>query len=61
MTAGGGRFAGARIDRMRRRGWGAVGDAPRADPSAELPGAYRRTQFGKVIAVATAPGSAAAV
>lgn len=62
MTPGGGRFSGARFDRTPRRGRGVVGDdrSSRAEPPAELPGAYRHTQFGKVIAAATALGLAAA-
>jgi len=62
LTAGGGRFSGARFVRTWWRGRHAADDdrSPRADPSAELPGAYRHTQAGRVVAVATAPGLAAA-
>jgi len=62
VTAGGGRSSGARFDRTWWRGRHAADDdrSPRAGPPAELPGAYRHTQSGRVVAVATALGWAAA-
>lgn len=62
MTAGGRRVSGARSGRARRGGRCAVGErrAPGVEASTELREAYRHTQFGKVIAVGTALGLAAA-